>query len=58
MSEVVILILAPVFMGLVWWYQDKKKKEKKLLDRIYTLENNINYLNNKINNEGRKNEQK
>ena len=55
MSEVVILILAPVFMGLVWWYQDKKKKEKKLLDRIYTLENNINYLNNKINNEGRKN---
>ena len=35
-KEVIILVLAPIIMGLIWWYQDKrqKKKEAQLNNRI------------------------
>ena len=45
-KELIIIILAPIIMGLVWWYQDKKKKDQELSDRLYNAENNISYLNN------------
>ena len=51
-KELIIIILAPLIMGLVWWYQDKKKKEQELSDRLYNAENNITHLNN-LNNKRR-----
>ena len=45
MNEIILIILAPLIMGLVWWYQDKKKKEQELSDRLYQAENNITHLN-------------
>ena len=45
-KELIIIILAPIIMGLVWWYQDKKKKEQELSDRLYNVENNITRLSN------------
>ena len=45
-KEIILIILAPLIMGLVWWYQDKKKKEQELSDRLYQAENNITHLNN------------
>ena len=51
-KELIIIILAPIIMGLVWWYQDKKKKEQELSDRLYNAENNITHLNN-LNNKRR-----
>ena len=52
MIEYLLLILVPIIMGLVWWYQDKKKKEQELSDRLYNAENNITHLNN-LNNKRR-----
>tara|TARA_R110002072_G_scaffold243977_1_gene403355 strand:- start:187 stop:354 length:168 start_codon:yes stop_codon:yes gene_type:complete len=51
-KELIIIILAPLIMGLVWWYQDKKKKAQELSDRLYNAENNITHLNN-LNNKRR-----
>jgi len=51
-KELIIIILAPIIMGLVWWYQDKKKKEQELSDKLYNAENNIARLNN-LNNKSR-----
>jgi len=45
-KELIIIILAPIIMGLIMWYQDKKKKEQELSDRLYNAENNITHLNN------------
>ena len=46
MNEYLLLILAPIIMGLIWWHQDKKKKAQELSDRLYNAENNITHLNN------------
>ena len=47
MIEYLLLIIAPIIMGLIWWYQDKKKKEEEeLSNRLYNAENNITHLNN------------
>ena len=27
-KEVIILVLAPIIMGLIWWYQDKRREKK------------------------------
>mgnify|MGYP003640444587 FL=1 len=45
-KELIIIILAPIIMGLIWWYQDKKRQAQKLSDRLYNAENNITHLNN------------
>ena len=53
-KEVIILVLAPIIMGLIWWYQDTKRKAQKLSDRLYQAENNITHLNNLNNERGKK----
>ena len=52
MNEYLLLILAPIIMGLIWWYQDNKRQAQKLSDRLYNAENNIARLNN-LNNKKR-----
>ena len=52
MNEYLLLILAPIIMGLIWWYQDNKKEKQRLSDRLYNAENNITHLNN-LNNKRR-----
>jgi len=42
-----IIILAPVIMGLVLIYQDKKRQAQLLSDRLHNAENNITRLKNK-----------
>jgi len=54
MTEYLLLILAPIIMGLIWWYQDNKREKQKLSDRLYDAENNITRLNN-VNYKRRKN---
>ena len=49
MTEYLLLILVPVIMGLIWWYQDNKREAQKLSDRLYDAENNITRLNNLTN---------
>ena len=46
MIEYLLLILAPIIMGLIWWYQGNKREKQKLSDRLYNAENNITHLNN------------
>jgi len=46
MIEYLLLILVPIVMGLIWWYQDNKREKQKLSDRLYDAENNITRLNN------------
>jgi len=41
-----IIILAPVIMGLVLIYQDKKRQAQLLSDRLHNAENNITRLKN------------
>ena len=50
-KELIIIILAPIIMGLVWWYQ---KKDQELSDKLYNVENNITRLNNLNNRKGYK----
>jgi len=52
MTEYLLLILVPIIMGLIWWYQDNKRQAQKLSDRLYNAENNITHLNN-LNNKRR-----
>ena len=46
MNEYLLLILVPIIMGLIWWYQDNKRQAQKLSDRLYNAENNITRMNN------------
>ena len=46
MIEYLLLILAPIIMGLIWWYQDKLKKIQTLSDRLHNVENNVTKLTN------------
>ena len=46
MIEYLLLILVPIFMGLIWWYHDNKRKAQKLSDRLHNVENNVTRLNN------------
>ena len=46
MTEYLLLILAPIIMGLIWWYQDDKRKAQELSDRLHNVENNVTRLNN------------
>ena len=46
MIEYLLLILVPIIMGLIWWYQDNKRKAQKLSDRLHSVENNVTRLNN------------
>ena len=41
-----IIILAPIIMGIVLVYQNKKRQAEKLSDRLYNAENNIIRLKN------------
>ena len=43
-----IIILGPIIMGLVMWYQDKRNKRQaeKLSNRLHNLENNVTQLKN------------
>tara|TARA_R110000787_G_scaffold277725_1_gene387216 strand:+ start:357 stop:524 length:168 start_codon:yes stop_codon:yes gene_type:complete len=45
-KELIIIILAPIIMGLVWWYRDKKREVQKLSDRLHNVENNVTQLTN------------
>ena len=46
MTEYLLLILVPIIMGLIWWYQDNKRAAQKLSDRLHNVENNVTHLNN------------
>ena len=46
MTEYLLLILVPIIMGLIWWYQDNKRQAQKLSDRLHNFENNVTRLNN------------
>ena len=46
MIEYLLLIIAPIIMGLIWWYQDDKRKAQELSDRLHNVENNVTHLNN------------
>ncbi len=41
-----IIILGPIILGLVMWYQDKKRQAQLLSDRLHNAENNITRLKN------------
>ena len=45
-KTLIIIILAPIIMGLVWAYQYKKRKAQLLSDRLHNAENNITRLKN------------
>ena len=45
-KTLIIIILAPIIMGLVLVYQDKKRKAELLSDRLHNAENNITRLRN------------
>ena len=50
-KDLLIIILAFLVVGLIWWYQDKKRKEQELSDRLHNAENNITRLKNERLNE-------
>ena len=45
-KELLIIILGPIILGLVMWYQDKKRQAQLLSDRLHNAENNIVKLKN------------
>ena len=45
-KELLIIILAPIILYMILFYQDKKRQAEKLSDRLHNAENNIVKLKN------------